>query len=73
MAEITDLTHRLEKLETDVAFQEQTIQQLNTTIIGQWSLIDKLEQKLSRLGDQMREVENALDQPAPVDPPPPHF
>ncbi len=70
MRETTDLEHRLEKLETHLAFLEQTVQQLNASVTGQWSLIDKLKQKQSRLSDQLAEVENTLDQPAAAEPPP---
>jgi len=73
MNEINDLIQRLDRLETQVAFQEQTIQQLNTTITSQWELIDRLKQRLSRLSDQVREVENSLAPPAAGEPPPPHF
>lgn len=67
------LITRLDALETRQAFQEQTIEDLNTTITDQWQQIDKLKRELSRLTDELRELEAGSDQPGRRDPPPPHY
>jgi len=67
------LLERLEKLEMRQTFQEQTIEDLNATITDQWKLIDSLKRDLGRLTDQVREVENNVDQAGHKEPPPPHY
>jgi SlyX protein len=62
---------RLELLETKVAFQEDTIQQLNDALVGQQARIDQLEALLRVLAEQLRagqEPEAEI-----VEPPPPHY
>ena len=41
-------TERLEKLETQVAYQEQAIEDLNATLTAQWSEIAALKRKLGK-------------------------
>lgn len=67
------LATRLDALETRVAFQEQTIEDLNTTITDQWQQIERLRRELSRLTDEMRELEAGSDPSGRKDPPPPHY
>ena len=69
----TDYNARIEALETAVAFQDQTIEDLNQAIAAQFKEIETLKRKLHNLGVQLRDVEShpAL---APVpEPPPPHY
>ena len=64
---------RLEKLETTLAFQEQTIEDLNKTITAQWSEIAALKRLIGNLGQQVRDI---ADNPALAEapePPPPHY
>lgn len=64
---------RLEKLETTVAYQEQSIDDLNRTVLAQASEIAQLRRLVSNLGDRLREI---ADNPAlaePPEPPPPHY
>ena len=68
---MTDLTERLEALETRVAFQDQTIEDLNTTITAQWRQIDLLTRKLEQMEEQFRAGVHIAD-PA-TEPPPPHY
>jgi len=68
---MTDLTERLEALETRVAFQDQTIEDLNTTITAQWRQIDLLTRKLEQMEEQVRAGVHIAD-PA-TEPPPPHY
>jgi SlyX protein len=62
---------RLEILETKVAFQEDTIQQLNDALVGQQARIDQLELLLRVLAEQLRSSEEP-ETPI-VEPPPPHY
>jgi SlyX protein len=62
---------RLETLETKVAFQEDTIQQLNDALVDQQARIDQLELLLRVLAEQLR---SSQEPEAPiVEPPPPHY
>lgn len=68
-----DSAQRLTELETRVAFQDQTIQELNEVVTRQQREIDRLAREL----DVLRERLHALA-PSPVVPPdeetpPPHY
>lgn len=73
MTDIGPLHTRLEKLEERAAFQEQAIEDLNTTITDQWKLIDTLKRDIARLTSQLEEFEANVDQPGRSEAPPPHY
>jgi len=68
---MTDLADRLEALETRIAFQDQTIEELNTTITAQWRQIDLLTRKLDQMEQQVRSGVHIAD--PSTEPPPPHY
>lgn len=68
---MTDIAARLEALETRVAYQDQTIEELNATITEQWRQIDLLSRKLGTVEEQVRSGVHIAD-PA-TEPPPPHY
>ena len=68
---MTDLAERLEALETRIAFQDQTIEELNATITAQWRVIDGLTRKLATLEEQVRSGTHIAD--PSTEPPPPHY
>lgn len=68
-----DLTARIEKLETLVAFQEQTIEDLNQTVTSQWKAIEALKTELGGLGAQVRDVEAHPALSLSPEAPPPHY
>ena len=71
MTEIETLTQRIDVLEMRIAHQDQTIEDLNAALTDQWKQIEDLTYRLSRLADELREVENsAAGEP---EPPPPHY
>lgn len=66
-------TSRLEKLETTVAYQEQSIEDLNKTVLAQAAEIAQLKRLVGNLGERLREI---ADNPAlseGPEPPPPHY
>lgn len=71
MTDIAHLAGRMDRLEETIAFQDQTIEDLNKVIADQWKEIDALKRQLGILGDQLREVEAGL--PSRPEPPPPHY
>ena len=71
MTDLQALADRLEALETRIAYQDQTIEELNATITTQWRQIDLLTRKLERVEEQVRSGVHIAD-PA-TEPPPPHY
>jgi SlyX protein len=67
--EPNDTSTRLGELETRLAFQDDTIDQLNAVIRDQWTTIDRLVQQLAQLEDRVRELEVRVG-PSPAAPPP---
>ena len=72
-SEIDRLSARLDALEMRAAYQDETIEDLNTTITAQWSEIERLKRLLSKLEDQVREAETRGGGPQLPEPPPPHY
>jgi len=64
---------RLIELETKLAFQETTIQQLNEVITRQQSQLDILQAAIQELHGRMKSLsEEAIRDPS-EEPPPPHY
>ena len=68
---MTDLAERLEALETRIAFQDKTIEELNATITEQWRQIDVLSRKLETVEEQVRSGVYIAD--PSTEAPPPHY
>lgn len=68
----TDLIARIETLETTVAFQDQTIEDLSTALAEHYKQIEALKRELHNLGAALRDVE-AHPALAVKEPPPPHY
>ncbi len=73
MSEIESLGERIDALEMRIAYQDQTIEDLNKTVVAQWKQIDALTRHIASLADRILEAEdNAGGRGAP-EPPPPHY
>ena len=70
---MTDLAARIDDLETRVAFQERTIEELNAMITAQWEKIDRLSRRYDRLKDEFDEIAASRPNPSASEPPPPHY
>lgn len=69
---IADLNIRIEQLEEKLAFQDQAIEDLNTTITDQWKVLDRYKREIERLNSEVSELgENTA--PPGTEPPPPHY
>ena len=73
MNELEALAARLESLETSVAHQDQTIEDLNRTITEQWKAIEGLKRQMARLSDELAEAQSGAGLNASREPPPPHY
>nr|WP_027834942.1 SlyX family protein [Maritalea myrionectae] len=71
MSEHKELLERIEALEMRVAYQEQTIDDLNQTITKQWTEFDKLNREIAKLYAQMQEIDNGGG--GEIDERPPHY
>jgi SlyX protein len=65
------LSERIDALESRLAYQDQTIEQLNETITAQWKQIDALTRQMTALNDRLQDAE--ADRPAPANERPPHY
>ena len=73
MNETETLNARMDTLETRVAHQDRTLDDLNATITAQWKEIENLTRQIARLGDQLQEVRDSAAQAEGPEPPPPHY
>jgi SlyX protein len=71
MSEDTD--SRIEALETTLAFQEQTIEELSQALAEQYRQIETLRRELKHLGAQLCDVESHPALATGREPPPPHY
>jgi SlyX protein len=67
------MSTELIEVQTQLAFQDQTIAELNTVLTSQQQQIDKLRLELSLLKDQLGMLEERLDSGPPQDEKPPHY
>jgi SlyX protein len=73
MTEIDILAARIDGLEIRIAHQDHTIEELNATITDQWKQIEDLTYRLTRLAEQVREVESSAGVSDGPEPLPPHY
>lgn len=59
------LQDRISELETKVAFQDHTIEQLSDEIGSHQESISKLQQQLRLLGDRFKQIKNDIDNDMP--------
>lgn len=68
-----DSIRRLEALETRIAYQDQTIEDLNAAVTEQWKEIDALKRLVAGLTEAIDDLEAGARLGAPKEPPPPHY
>jgi SlyX protein len=69
--EIKTLSERIDRLETRLAYQDDTIETLNQTITAQWKQIDALTRQIAQLNERLQEAET--NSPGPANERPPHY
>lgn len=60
------MEERLIELETRLAFQEKTLEELNEVVVHQQQQIDRLEEELSLLTTRLRPLFAVADEPPAV-------
>jgi SlyX protein len=71
MSEIEELRDRIDTLETRLAYQDETVEQLNQTITAQWKQIDALSRQIAQLNERLQDAEART--PGPANERPPHY
>jgi SlyX protein len=67
------MNERLTELEVRVAFQDQTIQDLNEVVTDQQRQIDRLTQELEAIKSRLAAVTPSMVIPQEEEKPPPHY
>ena len=67
------MEHRIDELESRVAFQEHTINELNEALIQQQRQIDTLTLELQTLKDRFKAMAPSNIRPVAEETPPPHY
>jgi len=62
---------RITALEERIAHQDQTIEELNASILELWKELEALRRQLGKFGDELSTI--AADVPQAPEPPPPHY
>ncbi len=70
---IETLGKRIDELESQLAFQDELIESLNTTVAKQDREILELKHQFSRLSERLKEIGDASPGAEPQDETPPHY
>jgi SlyX protein len=73
MPDDTALAARIDALEIRIAYQDETIEELNVALAAQWREIDKLRRDMGLLEAQWRAAVESASEPGLPEPPPPHY
>lgn len=68
---MTTDAERLDALETRIAHQDQTIDELNAVVTQQWTTIEQLRRRLDAMEEQVRSGGYIAD--PSTEQPPPHY
>ncbi|GAC16319.1 SlyX family protein [Aliiglaciecola lipolytica] len=69
----TDLHTEIAHLQTQLAFQEDTIEQLNKALADQQIQIDKMMFQIKHMTQRMKQIEPSNIADASEEAPPPHY
>ncbi|NVK22775.1 MAG: SlyX family protein [Kangiellaceae bacterium] len=75
MSTIQELQEQIEELQSKLAFQDDTIEQLNQMVTKQDKIIRKMEQRFILIGEKLLDMESQLPNKPfnPADELPPHY
>ena len=67
------MNDRIAELESQLAFQEHTIQTLNDAIVDLGKTIDELRNEISHIHTKLADIDTASVIPQSEEKPPPHY
>jgi len=70
MSDLEALLGRIDALEVRTAYQDQTIEALNATVVEQWKRIDDLARQVTLLEGRLQEAEVREPAVSPAEKPP---
>lgn len=70
---VENLVKRVDELESHLAFQDELIESLNSTVARQDRELLELKHQLGRLSERLKEIGDASGGGAPQDETPPHY
>lgn len=73
MNQDSELAARLNDLETQLAYQDDTLAEMEKTILHQQNAIQALERKLSLLSEYLKSLREPAVKPLNEEAPPPHY
>ncbi len=73
MTDLIDIENRIDILETKIMFQDDTIEQLNQSLVLQHLDIKKLTLLVERLNSQLEDIQQPNIAGANEETPPPHY
>ncbi|CAM3772222.1 MULTISPECIES: SlyX family protein [Xenorhabdus] len=71
--ELSKFEQRFEQLETKLAYQEATIEELNQEVIKQQIETDKLKEQLKLIAERLQTHQTSIIAPLSEETPPPHY
>lgn len=72
-SELHPLLQRIDELEMKVAFQENTIEQLNQSLIEQQLILEKMQIQLRYLAQKLKDMQPSNIATQAEETPPPHY
>lgn len=70
---VENLVKRIDELESQLAFQDELIESLNSTVARQDRELLELKHQLGRLSERLQEIGDASSGGPPQDETPPHY
>lgn len=67
------MNDKIIELESQIAFQDNTIQELNDIVTRQQKQLDELTKNVGMLLNQVRQLNDVMGEPESEEPPPPHY